>query len=58
MKDLMVVALVFGLLCFTVNAKHRSEQQAEYVILFDPGSQWNPYVNLPVPGKRKILKSL
>ena len=38
MKDLMVAALVFALLCFTVSAKQKSEQQAEYVILFDAGS--------------------
>ena len=57
MKDLMVVALVFALLCFTVNAKHKSEQQAEYVILFDTGSSRTRMLIYQFPESGKSLKA-
>ena len=53
----MVVALVFALLCFTVNAKHKSEQQAEYVILFDAGSSGIRMSIYQFPESGKSLKT-
>ena len=47
----------FALLCFTVNAKHESEQQAEYVILFEAGSSGTRMSIYQFPESGKSLKA-